>query len=190
MNWLSMVANRLLWFVPTLVGLLAIVFVLSRVIPVDPRFWPRGEFLARAGAAGARAVRVRQAIAGAVRELPARHCAGQSRCQPLHPAAHHRRPEIAPARHAGANHLRGPDRGFHRHPPRGPLRPAPQLVDRSRASDRDGFGPGGGVLLAGDAVPVPVLDEARVAAAVRSHRGISAGDGDGAHAGRCDDRGR
>ena len=36
MNWLSMVANRLLWFVPTLVGLLAIVFVLSRVIPVDP----------------------------------------------------------------------------------------------------------------------------------------------------------
>lgn len=43
MNWLSMVANRLLWFVPTLVGLLAIVFVLSRVIPVDPAVLAAGE---------------------------------------------------------------------------------------------------------------------------------------------------
>ncbi|MGX1744760.1 ABC transporter permease [Bosea sp. NPDC055353] len=38
-----MVANRLLWFVPTLVGLLAIVFVLSRVIPVDPAVLAAGE---------------------------------------------------------------------------------------------------------------------------------------------------
>lgn len=43
MNWLSMVANRLLWFVPTVVGLLAIVFVLSRVIPVDPAVLAAGE---------------------------------------------------------------------------------------------------------------------------------------------------
>lgn len=43
MNWLSMVANRLLWFVPTLVGLLAIVFLLSRVIPVDPAVLAAGE---------------------------------------------------------------------------------------------------------------------------------------------------
>ncbi len=43
MNWLSMVANRLLWFVPTLVGLLAIVFVLSRVIPIDPAVLAAGE---------------------------------------------------------------------------------------------------------------------------------------------------
>ena len=44
MNWLSMVANRLLWFVPTLVGLLAIVFVLSRVIPVDPAVLAAGVY--------------------------------------------------------------------------------------------------------------------------------------------------
>jgi peptide/nickel transport system permease protein len=43
MNWLSMVANRLLWFVPTLVGLLAIGFVLSRVIPGDPAVLAAGE---------------------------------------------------------------------------------------------------------------------------------------------------
>ncbi|SEM18322.1 peptide/nickel transport system permease protein [Bosea lupini] len=43
MNWLSMIANRLLWFVPTLLGLLAIVFVLSRVVPVDPAHLAAGE---------------------------------------------------------------------------------------------------------------------------------------------------
>ncbi|MFC5357227.1 ABC transporter permease [Azospirillum himalayense] len=43
MNWLSIVANRLLWFVPTLFGLLAIVFVLSRVVPVDPARLAAGE---------------------------------------------------------------------------------------------------------------------------------------------------
>jgi peptide/nickel transport system permease protein len=36
MSWLSLAANRLLWFPPTLLGLLAAIFVLSRVIPVDP----------------------------------------------------------------------------------------------------------------------------------------------------------
>lgn len=56
MNWLSMVANRLLWFVPTLVGLLAIVFVLSRVIPVDPAVLAAGE---NASAAQVQQVRVR-----------------------------------------------------------------------------------------------------------------------------------
>ncbi len=43
MNWLSMVANRLLWVIPTLFGLLAIVFVLSRVVPVDPAHLAAGE---------------------------------------------------------------------------------------------------------------------------------------------------
>lgn len=38
-----MVANRLIWFAPTLLGLLAIVFVLSRVIPVDPALLAAGE---------------------------------------------------------------------------------------------------------------------------------------------------
>lgn len=36
MVWLNLILNRLLWLVPTLVGLLAIVFVLSRVVPIDP----------------------------------------------------------------------------------------------------------------------------------------------------------
>src|SRR5919204_1480698 len=43
MNWLTMVATRIIWFVPTLVGLLAIVFVLSRVIPIDPAALAAGE---------------------------------------------------------------------------------------------------------------------------------------------------
>ena len=36
MVWLNIVLNRLIWLVPTLLGLLAIVFVLSRVVPIDP----------------------------------------------------------------------------------------------------------------------------------------------------------
>ncbi len=36
MVWLDIVLRRLLWFVPTLLGLLAIVFILSRVVPIDP----------------------------------------------------------------------------------------------------------------------------------------------------------
>jgi peptide/nickel transport system permease protein len=43
MNWLSMVANRLVWFFPTLLGLLAIVFTLSRVVPIDPALLAAGE---------------------------------------------------------------------------------------------------------------------------------------------------
>lgn len=43
MNWLSLVANRVIWFVPTLLGLLAIVFVLSRVVPIDPAVLAAGE---------------------------------------------------------------------------------------------------------------------------------------------------
>jgi peptide/nickel transport system permease protein len=43
MNWLTMVATRIIWFVPTLVGLLAIVFVLSRVIPIDPAVLAAGD---------------------------------------------------------------------------------------------------------------------------------------------------
>ncbi|MDJ0387947.1 ABC transporter permease [Roseomonas sp. E05] len=36
MIWLDILLKRLLWVVPTLLGLLAIVFVLSRVVPIDP----------------------------------------------------------------------------------------------------------------------------------------------------------
>ncbi len=43
MTWLALVANRLIWFVPTLLGLLTIVFVLSRVVPVDPAVLMAGE---------------------------------------------------------------------------------------------------------------------------------------------------
>ena len=43
MNWLSMVANRLIWFFPTLLGLLVIVFTLSRVVPIDPALLAAGE---------------------------------------------------------------------------------------------------------------------------------------------------
>jgi peptide/nickel transport system permease protein len=42
-NWLSLAANRLIWLPPTLIGLLAVVFVLSRIIPVDPAVLAAGE---------------------------------------------------------------------------------------------------------------------------------------------------
>jgi peptide/nickel transport system permease protein len=43
MNWLSLAMNRLIWLPPTLFGLLAFVFVLSRVVPVDPAVLAAGE---------------------------------------------------------------------------------------------------------------------------------------------------
>ena len=43
MNWLSLAANRLIWLPPILLGLLAFVFVLSRVVPVDPAALAAGE---------------------------------------------------------------------------------------------------------------------------------------------------
>ncbi|MFI0843060.1 ABC transporter permease [Mesorhizobium sp. IMUNJ 23232] len=43
MNWLSLATNRLIWFAPTLFGLLAFVFVLSRLVPVDPAVLAAGE---------------------------------------------------------------------------------------------------------------------------------------------------
>jgi peptide/nickel transport system permease protein len=42
-NWLWLVTNRLMWLPPTLFGLLAFVFVLSRVIPVDPAVLAAGD---------------------------------------------------------------------------------------------------------------------------------------------------
>jgi peptide/nickel transport system permease protein len=36
MAWINIILNRLVWLVPTLLGLLAIVFMLSRVVPIDP----------------------------------------------------------------------------------------------------------------------------------------------------------
>ena len=43
MRTLVLIVNRLLWFVPTLVGLLAIVFTISHVIPADPAAVIAGE---------------------------------------------------------------------------------------------------------------------------------------------------
>jgi peptide/nickel transport system permease protein len=43
MNWLSLATNRLIWLPPTLLGLLVFVFVLSRVVPVDPAVLAAGE---------------------------------------------------------------------------------------------------------------------------------------------------
>lgn len=43
MNWLKLAASRLIWLPPTLLGLLALVFVLSRVVPVDPAVLAAGE---------------------------------------------------------------------------------------------------------------------------------------------------
>ena len=43
MTWLSLATNRLIWLPATLFGLLAFVFVLSRVVPVDPAVLSAGE---------------------------------------------------------------------------------------------------------------------------------------------------
>src|SRR5262252_9612629 len=43
MRVLALVLHRLVWFVPTLLGLLAITFVISRVIPADPVALVAGE---------------------------------------------------------------------------------------------------------------------------------------------------
>lgn len=42
-SWLSLTASRLLWLPPTLLGLLVFVFVISRVVPVDPAVMVAGE---------------------------------------------------------------------------------------------------------------------------------------------------
>src|SRR5437667_10059570 len=36
MRLLALLLRRLVWFVPTLLGLLAVTFVISRVVPADP----------------------------------------------------------------------------------------------------------------------------------------------------------
>ncbi|MEQ1954037.1 ABC transporter permease [Mesorhizobium sp. CN2-181] len=43
MHWVTLVTNRLIWLAPTLFGILAFVFVLSRVVPVDPAVLAAGE---------------------------------------------------------------------------------------------------------------------------------------------------
>src|SRR5215471_19191140 len=43
MRLLALLLHRLLWFVPTLLGLLAVTFVISRVIPADPVALVAGE---------------------------------------------------------------------------------------------------------------------------------------------------
>src|SRR5690348_3208814 len=43
MRLLALALHRLVWFVPTLLGLLAVTFVISRVIPADPVALVAGE---------------------------------------------------------------------------------------------------------------------------------------------------
>lgn len=43
MRTLALIVNRLLWLVPTLLGLLAIVFFISHIIPADPAAFAAGE---------------------------------------------------------------------------------------------------------------------------------------------------
>src|SRR5262245_48163003 len=43
MRLLALLLHRLAWFVPTLLGLLAVTFVISRVIPADPVALVAGE---------------------------------------------------------------------------------------------------------------------------------------------------
>lgn len=43
MHWLPVAANRLIWLLPTLFGLLACIFILSRVVPIDPAILVAGE---------------------------------------------------------------------------------------------------------------------------------------------------
>ena len=47
MRILALIAKRLLWFVPTAAGLIAVVFFISRVIPSDPAALLAGETASR-----------------------------------------------------------------------------------------------------------------------------------------------
>ena len=43
MKTVVLIVNRLAWFVPTLFGLLAIVFFISHIVPADPAAFVAGE---------------------------------------------------------------------------------------------------------------------------------------------------
>ncbi|MBX5088366.1 ABC transporter permease [Rhizobium lentis] len=43
MYWLPLLVNRLIWLVPTIFGLTTLIFVLSRVVPIDPAVLIAGE---------------------------------------------------------------------------------------------------------------------------------------------------
>src|SRR5262245_54277339 len=47
MRILALIGKRLLWFVPTAAGLIAVVFCISRVIPADPAALLAGETASR-----------------------------------------------------------------------------------------------------------------------------------------------
>ena len=43
MHWLPLLVSRLMWLVPTMFGLVVLIFILSRVIPIDPAILIAGE---------------------------------------------------------------------------------------------------------------------------------------------------
>ncbi len=76
MRRLEMILSRLVWFVPTMAGLVIIVFLISNVIPTDPVEVLLGENAdARADRGDARQARLRPAALGPARAaLPATSC--------------------------------------------------------------------------------------------------------------------
>src|SRR3954466_3293783 len=100
MRLLALALHRLVWFAPTLLGLLVVTFVISRVIPADPVALvagggaePRpggggGAGDAGGGGGAAASPRLRSAAARAVRRLHRAAGARRHGHEPLHPASH------------------------------------------------------------------------------------------------------
>ena len=186
MRVLALVLRRLVWFAPTLLGLLAVTFVISRVMPADPVALVAGET-----ATPAQVDALRRQL-GFDRPLPVqfvdyvdRLAAGRSRNEPVHDAPHRRRSCEPAGRHHRADAGRDGVSVLVGIPARRRLRPVAQLVPRSRAPRDHGLGPRHRELLARHHAPAPLRHAPGVDAAQRAARGLSAARRDRALPARC-----
>src|SRR5687768_16278522 len=140
MRLLALVVHRLVWFVPTLLGLLVVTFVISHVIPADPVALIAGE---TATPAQIEALRKQLGYDGPDRR--------RSREPPA-------RDDLADAR--GDYRLDRP-----RHPARRGLGRVAQLVPRPRSPGDHGVGSRDRELLARHHAAAPLRDAARLDAA-------------------------
>src|SRR5262249_16874027 len=176
---LALLLHRLLWFVPTLLGLLAVTFVISRVIPSDPVALVAGET-----ATPAQVAALRHQL-GFDRPLPVQFIHYLVRLSPgalptpLYLAAERRRSPAPPARHHRAHARRHGRISHRRYPARRPVGGVAQLVPRPRAARVDGLRSRHRQLLAGDHAAAAVRHASRVDAAQRTVAGLSAARSDG-----------
>ena len=175
MRIVALMLVRFAWLAPTLAGLVAIVFLISRVIPSDPVALLAGETASRA-----QIELLRQKL-GLDRPLPVQLArllppadVRRPRHQPVHDAAGLGRSVRAIAGDHRADDRRHDRGGRLRHPARCGRCALPQSDRRSRAAHRHGRWTGGRELLAGADAAAVLRHGAALAAAAGSHQRISA----------------